>query len=247
MSEAQQAVSLVVGGSGGIGGAVLQRLSSAGERVLATYCSAHPLSEQPDGAYHWQHLDLSQEASIVLAAQEMAAVLEGSYLRRLLFCSGVLHSDQMAPEKQLANIDQQAMLVSMQVNAVGPLLLIRELLSFIPRERPSSISAISARVGSISDNELGGWYSYRCSKAALNMGLRTLSRELRRTHAQCVVSVYQPGTVATRLSAPYRGATPDKKLFRPGKAAENYLKLLDSLQPDDSGGFFDWAGKRVPY
>ena len=132
------------------------------------------------------------------------------------------------------------------MNATGPALFAKHFLPLLARDRKAAFAALSARVGSISDNALGGWYAYRASKAALNMLIRSLSIELARRSPQALCVGLHPGTVDTPLSVPFRGAVPDGQLFSPDHAAVCLLDVLDGLSPLDTGGVFDWAGQSVP-
>jgi NAD(P)-dependent dehydrogenase (short-subunit alcohol dehydrogenase family) len=133
------------------------------------------------------------------------------------------------------------------VNAAGPALVAKHLLPLTPRDRPAKFAALSARVGSIGDNQLGGWYAYRASKSALNMLIRTLAIEHRRTRPMGICVALHPGTVDTALSAPFLSSVPDGKLFSPKRAAESLLAVLDSLGPDANGGFYAWDGTPIPW
>ena len=133
-----------------------------------------------------------------------------------------------------------------RINTVGPALVAKHFLPLLPRDRRAVFAALSARVGSISDNRLGGWHSYRASKAGLNMILRNLAVELARSHPQAVVAGLHPGTVATDLSAPFQKGVRPEKLFTPAYSAERLLAVLDGLTPADSGGVFAWDGARIP-
>ena len=245
--SAPAGTTVLVGASGGIGQAVHRALLDRGENVIATYRRLPPEIEEEGKHDAWCYLDMHSDQGIDAGVEAVLDRLGTTPVTRLLFCSGLLHDQQIAPEKQLAELDSVPFHTAMQVNAYAPLRIVRKLLPRVPRNQPSAISAISARVGSISDNQLGGWYSYRMSKAALNMGCRTLSRELMRSHPHCIVSLYQPGTVATSLSAPFRRHLPASRVFGVERAAQDYLRVLDSLTPGDSGCFFDWSGQRVPF
>lgn len=152
----------------------------------------------------------------------------------------------MQPEKTWRAIDPELMAESFAVNTIGPALVAKHVLPLFPRDRRAVFAAMSARVGSIGDNRLGGWYSYRASKAALNQIIRTLSIELaaKRPHAICVG--LHPGTVATDLSHPFQGNVPAGNLARPDEAAAQLLDVISGLTPGDTGNVFDAKGLRVP-
>ena len=164
----------------------------------------------------------------------------------VVVATGLLHAPGVAPEKALRALDAATLALLFQVNATGPALIARHLLPLTPRDRGSAFAALSARVGSLGDNALGGWYGYRASKAALNMLIRTAAIEHRRTHPLGVCVTLHPGTVATPLSQPFASAT-GRELFTPPTAADHILRVLDGLGPDDSGGFYGWDGAPIPW
>lgn len=222
---------VVIGASGGIGAAVAEAL-----RASQRFAVIHALSRSGTG------LDLEDEVSIAAAA---AWVAEGPAPTLVFVATGVLHHGQ-APERTYKVMTADHLLRDYWINTVGPALVAKHFLPLLPRDRPAAFAALSARVGSIADNRLGGWHSYRASKAGLNMILRNLAIELARSHPQAVVAGLHPGTVATDLSAPFqKGVRPDK-LFTPAYSAERLLAVLDGLTPADSGGVFAWDGARIP-
>ena len=222
---------VVIGASGGIGAAVAEAL-----RASDRFAVIHALSRSGTG------LDLEDEASIAAAA---ARVAEGPAPTLVFVATGVLHHGQ-APERTYKVMTADHLLRDYRVNTVGPALVAKHFLPLLPRDRLAAFAVLSARVGSISDNRLGGWHSYRASKAGLNMILRNLAVELARSHPQAVVAGLHPGTVATDLSAPFQKGVADGKLFDAAYSAERLLAVLDGLGPTDSGGVFAWDGARVP-
>ena len=221
---------VLIGASGGIGAAVVERLGAD-----ARFSTVHTLSRAAG-------FDLQDEASIAAAA---ARVAEGPAPTLVFVATGVLHHGQ-APERTYRALSAEHLLRDYRINTVGPALVMRHFAPLLPRDRRAAFAALSARVGSIGDNRLGGWHSYRASKAALNMLLKNLSIELARSHPQAVVAGLHPGTVDTALSEPFqKGVAPDK-LFTPAFSAERLLTVLDGLTPADSGGVFAWDGARVP-
>ncbi|MEG1029691.1 MAG: SDR family NAD(P)-dependent oxidoreductase, partial [Brevundimonas sp.] len=178
-------------------------------------------------------------------AAAAARIAEGPAPSLIVAATGVLHSGQ-TPERSWRELTAEHLMRDYRINAVGPALAARHFLPLLPRGQRAVFAALSARVGSISDNRLGGWHSYRASKAALNMILKTLSVELARTHPQAVVAGLHPGTVDTALSAPFqRGVKPDK-LFSPAFSAARLLAVIEGLTPADSGGVFAWDGAQIP-
>ena len=161
--------------------------------------------------------------------------------------SGILHDDEaLRPEKTWRALDGAALERVYRINAVGPALVAKHFLPLLARDRKSVFAALSARVGSISDNHLGGWHAYRASKAALNMLLRTFAIELARRNPRAICVGLHPGTVDTGLSAPFQANVPEGKLFTPDFAAARLLEVVDRLKPDDSGKVFAWDGQLIP-
>jgi NAD(P)-dependent dehydrogenase (short-subunit alcohol dehydrogenase family) len=217
---------LVVGASGGIGRALVSALTAHDENVVG-------LSRSGDG------LDVTDEASVIrcLDAQE------GPF-DRVIVATGALEIMGAGPEKALRGLDPDALAAQFALNAAGPVLVLKHSLRLMPRDRVVRFAALSARVGSIGDNHLGGWYSYRAAKAALNQLIHTAAIEVARSHRQSVVVSLHPGTVATSFGAAQRGNHP---ALTPDQAAGHLLAVLDGLTHADTGGFFDWQGARVPW
>ena len=223
---------VVVGASGAIGAALVQALQ-ADPRCAAV----HGLARRADPA-----LDLSDEASIAAAAERLRP---GGPVHLLLCATGVLQVDGHAPEKRLAELDAATMARALAVNAVGPALLIKHFHDLLPLRERALLGVISARVGSIGDNRLGGWYSYRASKAALNMLLRTAAIEVARKRPLAVLAALHPGTVRSPLSAPIIG---EGLATAPLEAARHLLAVLDGLPVEGaSGGFYAWDGAAIPW
>ena len=215
---------LVIGASGGIGAAFLAQAASQGEAI--------GLSRRHDG------LDVTDAASV---ARVMGA-LDGPF-DRVLIATGILSPEGARPEKSLTEIDAATMAQVFAVNAIGPALILKELPRLLPRSGRCSVGVLTARVGSIGDNGLGGWYSYRAAKAAANQITRTAAIELARKRPEAVVVALHPGTVETAFTADY----PAHRKVSAAEAARNLLTVLDSLTPEANGQFFDWAGKAVPW
>lgn len=222
---------VVIGASGGIGSAMVKALKASDH-----YAAVHALSRSGTG------LDLTDEASVAEAARVLA---EGPSPSLIFVATGVLHHGQ-EPERTYKAMTAEHLLRDYQVNTVGPAMVARHFLPLLPRDRRAIFAALSARVGSIGDNRLGGWHSYRASKAALNMILKNLAIELARTHPQAVVAGLHPGTVDTALSVPFQKGVAADKLFTADYSAGRMLAVLDGLTPADSGGVFAWDGARIP-
>jgi NAD(P)-dependent dehydrogenase (short-subunit alcohol dehydrogenase family) len=218
--------SLIIGATGGIGAALVAACAARGDHVTG-------LSRSRDG------LDLTDEASVA----RILGGLEGPF-DRVIVASGALEIDGAVPEKSIKAVTAKAMLDQMALNAVGPALVLRHVPDLIDRKAPAQVAVLSARVGSIGDNGLGGWISYRAAKAAVNQIVHTAAVELARTHAQALCVALHPGTVETAFTAKYAGRHPT---VPPAEAAQNLLNVLNGLTPAQTGGFYDWAGKEIPW
>lgn len=221
---------LVIGASGGIGAALVEALRSDSRcaAVIALSRSSVPA------------VDLADPASIERAAAEVAG--QGPF-HLIINAAGVLHGTDFMPEKRLADLSYEQLLSTFQVNTFGPALVLRHFSGLLDRQR-GVLAMLSAKVGSIGDNRLGGWYSYRASKAALNMLIKTASIEIRRSQPNAVLLALHPGTVNSALSQPFRGA----EIGRPAAvAAQDLLQVIDKLGPDASGSFHAYNGEALPW
>lgn len=227
---------LVIGASGGIGRALHTQLADRGHRVLAVQRAAGD----------WPGLELGEDRSITGLAEALRDAVVG-HLHGIYLCTGLLHADGIRPERRMVDLDSHAFERLMRINALGPMRLLAALLPLLDRQQPTRIAAISARVGSIADNRLGGWTSYRCSKAALNMGLRNAAIELSRTHPQARITLFHPGTTDTALSKPFQSNVKPEKLFSAERAARQFLQVLDQRPDSPEALFLDWAGKPVEF
>ncbi len=218
---------LVLGSSGGIGAALVAHLAATGWEVVG-------LSRSEDG------LDLTDESSLT----HHAALLAGQHFDWIVVATGILAVDGVDPERAFRQLDPAVMLRSYAVNAVGPALAVKHFAGLLPRGQPSVFAALSARLASVGDNRLGGWMSYRASKAALNQLLRCAAIELRRKRPEACIVGLHPGTVETEMSRPYaRGRfTADAST-----CASQLVDVLSLRRPQDSGFVFDYAGERIPF
>lgn len=226
---------IVVGASGGIGEAFADALEEEGQ-----FDDVVRMSRSHDGA---DHLNLTNEQSIIDAA---GSLKRKSIAPSLIFvATGLLHNEKQGPEKSLRELDSDWLVENYKVNAIGPALVAKHFMPLMPKDRITKFAVISARVGSISDNRLGGWYGYRASKAALNMMIRNLSIEWSRINKRSIIVALHPGTVDTALSEPFQANVPKGKLFDKERAAMQLLDVLDELKPADSGKFFAWDGAEI--
>lgn len=206
-------------------------------------------SRVPDGRHAGKTiplaLDLNDEPSIERLAERIRA--DGMAPDLVFIASGILHREpSIRPEKSWRAIDAEAMEEVFRINTIGPALIGKHLLPMMPKTGKSVFAAISARVGSIGDNRLGGWHAYRASKAALNMILRGFSIELARRAPDAVCIGLHPGTVDTGLSKPFQANVPKERLLTAEQSAACLLEVIDSVTPADSGGVFGWDGSRIP-
>ena len=233
----------VIGATGGIGSALVALLGGD-ERVAVV----HALSREPgypvEGNVWHCPIDITEEATIRNAAERLTAAAP---LDLVIVATGILHSDDIAPEKTMRNLDARALAEVYAINAIAPAVLGKHFLPHMQRNGKSVFAVLSARVGSIADNRLGGWAAYRASKAALNMLLKTLAIEHARNRPESIIAALHPGTVDTRLSKPFQGNVRRGGLFTPDVAAGYLLEVINDLQPNHTGGFFAWDGTAIEY
>jgi NAD(P)-dependent dehydrogenase (short-subunit alcohol dehydrogenase family) len=221
-----QQTAIIIGARGGIGTALADELAAVW-RVVRLGRPA---------------IDLLDEGSIAAAARTLAE--EDISPQMVIVATGVLHKDAHGPEKSLRELDADWMMLNYRINAIGPALVAKHFLPLMPKDRPICFATLSARVGSISDNRLGGWHSYRASKAALNMLIRNLAIEWQRKNPASIIVGLHPGTVDTALSAPFKG-NPAHERFTAAKAAKQLLAVLESLKPEQSGQLFSYEGELI--
>lgn len=223
---------VVIGSSGGIGAALAAAIEEEG-----AFDVVHRLARSGT-----DRIDIEDEASIAAAAARIAA---GPPPALVILATGMLHDATHGPEKSYRELDAAWLARTMSVNAIGPAIVARHLLPLMPKQGRTVFAVLSARIGSISDNRLGGWYGYRMAKAALNQLVRTLSIEERRRNDRSIVVGLHPGTVDTALSRPFQGNVRPGTLFTPDRAASQLLDVIDGLGAPDSGKLFDFEGKEV--
>ena len=244
---------MVVGATQGIGLGFVRALLADRrvKRICCTYRSEETLGEL--SRLQQEHgervvclqLDVTDESQIAAAMRQLKASC--SELHLALYCVGVLHEGDLAPEKSLRHLNSENLLYSFQVNSIGAALLAKHLAPLFKRDTPSIFAAISAKVGSIGDNRLGGWYGYRASKAALNMFMKTIAIEYGRRCPKTIVVALHPGNPDTRLSKPFQDNVPPRQLFSVGHTVNLLLGVMAKLGPEDSGEFYSWNGNRLPW
>lgn len=220
----------VIGASGAIGAAFVSALQHNPRcaEVVALHRHSDPA------------IDLTDEASIQSAAEQIKA--QGPF-HLIIHAAGILHQQEFMPEKKLGDLNMAQMQATFMVNTFGPAIVLRHFSKLLDKQR-GVFALLSAKVGSIEDNHLGGWYSYRASKAALNMMIKTAAIEIKRTQPNAIVFALHPGTVNSALSQPFRGA----EIGRPAEqAAQEMLEVIDRLQADDHASFLSYKGERLPW
>lgn len=239
---------VVLGARDGIGATLSEYLLSMPSvaRVLRT-SRDRGWVDGPAGVSHESRrfLDLTNDVSVEALAEHLADWEAPPNL--IINCTGLLHDGDMQPERAIKQLDRAHMRRAFDVNATGVAMLIRHLLPILPRAERAVFASLSARVGSISDNRLGGWFSYRASKAAQNMILKTASIEAARRWPKLIVLALHPGTVDTELSKPFSRRVPEHKLFTTDVAARHLCRVIAQRSPSDSGGFFAWDGSPVEW
>jgi NAD(P)-dependent dehydrogenase (short-subunit alcohol dehydrogenase family) len=256
MSAIAPSSALIVGASGGIGYAMAERLASDSAVQTLVLCSRQAESSEPLLRLQSQltaagkqclllNLDITNEVSLSNLTAQLKNHLQG--LDLIINTAGLLHAKDVTPEKMLEQISLPAMQQIFAVNAYGPILLVQALIPWLKARRRVVFASLSARVGSIADNRLGGWYSYRASKAAQNQLLKTLSVELARRNPESIVLALHPGTTDTGLSRPFQANVAQEKLFTPDFVAERLLHLMTQATPDDTGRFIAWDGQDIDW
>ena len=243
----------IVGASRGIGlGFVRKALqNSQYTKIFATYrqeSSADELftlQQQNEDRLICLQVDITQESQIAAAVKQISQIVDRLHL--VIYCVGILHEGEFQPEKSLKQIDAENLLYYFQINSIGAVLLAKHIMPLLRHRDRNIFASISAKVGSIGDNYLGGWYGYRASKSALNMFLRTTAIEYSRRCRQTIVVALHPGTTDTGLSQPFQKNVPPEKLFPVEKTVNLLWTVMENLDIKDSGQFFSWDGTQLPW
>lgn len=253
LDKIEDANTLVVGATQGIGLGFVEALvrnPNAG-RIFCTYRKPSTADrlftlqrEHPDRLECLQ-VDVTDETQIASALRQVQDSVKELHLA--LYCVGILHDDDLAPEKSLRHINSENLIRSFQINSIGAVLVAKHLVPLFKKGGHSVFACISAKVGSIDDNRLGGWYGYRASKAALNMFLRTTAIEYRRRCPKTIVVALHPGTTATRLSEPFQQNVPPEQLFSVEHTVHLLSGVITKLEMSDSGEFYSWNGSQLPW
>jgi NAD(P)-dependent dehydrogenase (short-subunit alcohol dehydrogenase family) len=252
-AEIQNLNALIVGASGGIGFGLVQKLLQD-DRVVKIYATyRQPESASELLALEREHpeqlvclpLEITDEAQIAECRDRIQSQVNKLHL--LINCVGILHEGDLQPEKSLRQINPDHLMRYFQINSMGAVLLAKHLSPLLAHSERNVFATISAKIGSIGDNQLGGWYGYRASKAALNMLMRTVALEYRRKSPNTIVVMLHPGTTDTRLSKPFQRNVPPEKLFPVDRTVAQLLAVIENLESKDSGEFFAWDGSRLPW
>jgi NAD(P)-dependent dehydrogenase (short-subunit alcohol dehydrogenase family) len=230
-------LAVVIGSGGGLGAALMTQLEHGGE-----YAQVLGLGRRSEVS-----VDYFQEASIASAAQAVAGVcaVKNLELRLLIVATGFLHGEAGQPERSWTNLDAGYLDHVFKINTLGPALVMKHFFPLLPKQGHCVAGFVSAKVGSIGDNALGGWYGYRASKAALNQLVKTASIELTRRNRQSICVALHPGTVSTALSQPF--AKTGLKVRPAPEAAGELLTVLQGLAPEDTGCLIDYLGQKLPF
>lgn len=231
----------LIGSSGGIGEALLKLLlSSQDVSGIDTFSrSTHKFEAISHSAYRHFQCNITEPSEL----ESLCHDLKGTRYHCLINTTGLLHTDAIKPEKTLKSLELDALEQVFKVNTFAPALVIKHFFPLMVTSQKAVMSFLSARVGSISDNRLGGWYAYRSSKSALNMLIKCASIEVQRQRKNLSIIGLHPGTVDTNLSKPFQSGA--KKLFSPEESAHYLLKVIENLAPEDSGNVLDWQGKII--
>ena len=232
---------LIIGSSGGIGKAFIDIFAkqNANNKIIGLSRSENKGIEN---IYAHHFLDLEDESSIEIAARQVEE--HGPY-QLIIVTTGVLYGDDFSPEKSLRHISAENFKKVLNINTIGPALVGKSFLPLLDKKNPSVFGFLSARVGSISDNKLGGWHAYRASKASLNMLIKNFAIELARTNKLAKVIGLHPGTVDTELSKPFQKNVPENKLFTPKFSADAMINVINGLKDGDSGSVFAFDGTKI--
>jgi NAD(P)-dependent dehydrogenase (short-subunit alcohol dehydrogenase family) len=228
-------IAVIIGASGGLGSAFAELAEESG-----TYSHVVRISRTGNPGIT---ADICDEASLMRAAEQLKA--QGLVPSLIIIATGILHGDGKKPERSLRELDADWMMENYRINTIGPAMAAKHFLPLMPKNGRNIFAVLSARVGSISDNKMGGWYGYRASKAALNMIVRNLSIEAQRRNPEAIVAALHPGTVETALSAPFTGGGQNGERFTPQQSASKLLSVLHGLLPHDSGQIFDYEGRLI--
>lgn len=252
LKELDRINAVVIGATRGIGLGFVRSLLND-ERVETLFCT-YRTEESPEQLslkkahrerLHCLKMDVTDESQIAVAAQQIGDAADKIHLA--IYCTGVLHEGDLSPEKSLRDLSSEHLTYSFQVNSIGAALVAKHLAPLFDRHTPSMYAAISAKVGSIGDNRLGGWYGYRASKAALNMFMKTIAIEFGHRCPNTIVVALHPGTTDTKLSEPFQENVPESQLSSVEETVDLLTDVMGKLKQEDSGAFYSWDGTELPW
>jgi NAD(P)-dependent dehydrogenase (short-subunit alcohol dehydrogenase family) len=230
----------IIGSSGAIGRAFLDAYI-ADKDISNIYSISRTEVKSNDKRIIHINIDVTDEVSVKAAASK----IEENRLDRLIVATGVLHTKSFGPEKSIKDIKIENFVKIFSVNTFGPALIGKHFLPLMTKDKKSIVAFLSARVGSISDNKLGGWHAYRASKSALNQIIKNFSIEAKRTNSSGIIIGLQPGTVKSKLSEPFQKNVKKGKLFLPEDSVDSLVKVIENVMQNDSGKIFDWEGEEI--
>ena len=253
LNPTNPANALIIGASQGIGLGFVKKLLQDGriDKIYATYRQPETATKLIALANTYPDrltclvMDVTNESEIEVCIQNISAEIKKLHL--VVNCVGILHDSSLQPEKSLRQINSENLLKYFQINSIAAVLLAKHLLPLFEHVEPSIFACISAKVGSIGDNRLGGWYGYRASKAGLNMFMKTTAIEYKRKSPKTIVVTLHPGTTDTRLSFPFQKNVPPEKLFSVERTVNQLMDVMENLRDIDSGKFFSWDGSIIPW
>ncbi len=239
-------ITIIIGANGGIASALIKNLLSKEDATVVAISRSKQISgmENNNERLHWFISDNTEES--ISATSQKISELHGT-IERIIITNGILHDNFVKPEKRLEDIKGDQLRHYYEINTITPMLWLRHCLLTLTFKKPSSIAVLSARIGSIEDNQIGGWYGYRSSKAALNMLLKTLAIEWQRREPDILFYSFHPGTTDTALSKPFQANVPKDKLFSPDFVADRLLSIMAESDSETNIRFVDWDGKSIQW
>ena len=230
----------IIGSSGAIGRAFLDAYI-ADKEISNIYSISRTEVELNDERIIHINIDVTDEVSVKAAASKIGE----NRLDKLIVATGILHTELFGPEKSIKDIKIENFVKIFSVNAFGPALIGKYFLPLMKKDKKSIAAFLSARVGSISENKLGGWYAYRASKSALNQIIKNFSIEAKRTNPTGIIIGLQPGTVKSKLSEPFQKNVKKGKLLLPKDSVKSLIRVIENVMQNDSGKIFDWKGEEI--
>ena len=229
--------------SGAIGSSFLKHYAEE-DKINVIYALSRGEAVSPSSNIHNVPIDIESDSSISNASSICS---EAGPFDIIIVTTGMLSDENISPEKSLRHLNKESLSKIFSVNTLGPALIAKYFIPLLKKDAPSFLGFLSARVGSISDNRIGGWYSYRASKAALNMIIKSLSIEVARNNPQSIIAGLHPGTVDSKLSKPFQGNVSEGKLFTPDYSVLKMVEVISNLKPENSGNCFAWDGKEIEF